>query len=128
MGIKTKFEDIDKIAIEIAKIKNVRAVYLFGSYALGKQNALSDIDLCIVGNLTTKEKRDAFHSSDNLDISFFNELPIWIKTRIFRDGKPIVIKNEKEIYDLAFTTLREWEDFRPLLNKRVFERFGKCMT
>ena len=120
-------EKIQKIAKEISKVKNVKAVFLFGSYATGKQNAKSDIDLCVLGKLNEKQKNEVLrYSSEKIDISIFDELPIWIKTRVFRDGKPIVNKNEKEVLEIAFRTMHEWEDFRPLIQNRAYRRFGKC--
>jgi len=122
-------EEIQKIAKEISRIKNVKAVFLFGSHATKKQNPNSDIDLCIFGKLTEKEKKDIFRISlEKFDISFFDELPIWIKTRVFKDGKPIFNKDKQNIINIAFKTMHEWEDFKPLMQNRVYRRFGKCMT
>ena len=122
-------EEIQKIAKKMSKIKGVDAVFLFGSYATGKNNALSDIDLCVFGKLSEKAKEEVLRfSSEKLDISLFDELPIWIKTRVFRDGKPLINKNEKKIREMVFRTMHEWEDFKPTLTKLVIERFGKCMT
>lgn len=120
--------EIKEIAKKLSKIKNVKAVFLFGSYALGKGNCNSDIDLCIFGNLNKKEKEEVLkYYSDKFDISIFNELPIWIKTRVFRDGKSIFNKDENSIRRIAFKTMHEWEDFKPLIENRVYRRFGKCM-
>lgn len=120
-------EKIQKIAKEISKIKGVDAVFLFGSYATKKNNALSDIDLCVFGKLSEKSKKEVLRfSSEKLDISLFDELPIWIKTRVFRDGKSLINKNEKKIREITFKTMHELEDFKPTLTKLVIERFGKC--
>jgi uncharacterized protein len=122
-------KEIQKIAEQISKIKNVKAVFLFGSYTTGKQNANSDIDLCVLGDLTEKEKGIVMsYSSEKIDISLFEELPIWIKTRVFRDGKSLVTKDKKGVMNIAFKTMHEWEDFKPLIQQKVYRRFGKCMT
>ncbi len=124
----TKPEEIQKIAESISKIKSVKAVYLFGSYARSNFHALSDIDLCIIGNLNEKEKNSARkYLSDNLDISFFNELPIWIKIRIFREGKPLVLKDVQFISELKIRTLKNYLDFKYIINKHCRETVG-CMT
>ena len=123
--ILTKFEDIAEISKEIGKIKNVKAVYLFGSYATGKAGRLSDIDVCIIGNLTEKEKYKALSAlSDNLDISFFELLPIYIKIRVFKEGKPLVIKDEEFIRRLKLKTLAEYLDFKPAINRFCKETLG----
>lgn len=125
MEIKTKFEDIGKIAKEIAKIKNVKAVYLFGGYAKGAQHSLSDIDICIIGNLSENEKYRALSPlSDNLDIVFFDMLPITIKFRVFKEGKPLVIKDKEWINRTKLKTLAEYLDFKPALNKFCMETLG----
>ncbi len=122
--IFTKVEDIDKIAKEIGRIKNVRAVYLFGSYATGKNFPFSDIDLCIIGNLSQKEKYAALSSlSDNLDISFFEDLPIYIKIRVFREGKPLYIKDKDFINFVKVKTIKKYLDFRKIINRYTKEVF-----
>jgi len=124
--IETKFEDIGKIAEEIAKIKSVKAVYLFGSYATGKNHRFSDIDLCVIGNLSEKEKYKALSPlSDNLDIVFFELLPVYIKIRVFIEGKPLIIKDREAINRLKLRTLSEYLDFKPALNKFCMETL-KC--
>jgi predicted nucleotidyltransferase len=40
--------EIDKIIKEINQFTNANQIYLFGSYAYGKPNEDSDIDLCVV--------------------------------------------------------------------------------
>lgn len=123
--IITKFENIGKIAEEISKIKNVQAVYLFGSYAAGKNHPLSDIDLCVIGNLNEKEKSRAMeYLSDNLDISIFNDLPIFIKIRVFKEGKPLVIKDKEFVDNAKMKTLREYLDFKHIINRYCEEDLG----
>ncbi len=123
--VLTKFEDIPKIAEEIEKIKNVKAVYLFGSYATGKTHPLSDVDICVIGNLTEKEKYKAMNAlSDNLDISIFSELPVSIRFRVFRDGKPLIVKDKEFVRRLMLRTLNEYLDFKPSINKFCMETLG----
>jgi len=108
----TKIEDVPKIAAEIGKIKSVKAVYLFGSHATGKSNELSDIDICIVGDLNEKERLDVLkHSYDNLDISFFEDLPLVIQFRILRDGKPLFAREDAFLRELKLRTIREYLDY-----------------
>lgn len=118
--MKTRFKGINKITKEISNNKNVKAIYLFGSYATGNIKPLSDIDLCIIGNLKEKDKvKIAGYSSDNLDISFFDELPIYIKFRVFKYGKPVLVKDEKYLRLVRLITLKYYRDFRPIIQKRV---------
>ena len=41
-------EDINKVIINIKKIANPKKIYLFGSYAKGKANEYSDIDILVI--------------------------------------------------------------------------------
>lgn len=123
--IITKIENIKSIAMEILKIKNVKAVYLFGSYALEKNTPLSDIDLCILGDLTERDKTKIFEfSSDNLDLSVFNELPTMIKFRVFKEGKTLTIKDKEFVDNLKIKTAREYLDFKHIINRYCEEVLG----
>lgn len=122
--MKTKFENVNKITKEISINKNVKAIYLFGSYATGNIKPLSDIDLCIIGNLKEKDKlKIAGYISDNLDISFFDELPIYIKFRVFKYGKLLIVKDEKFLRLIKLNTLNQYRDFKPIIYKRIKEVF-----
>jgi len=122
MKIVTDFKEINNIAKEIGKIKNVKAVYLFGSYATEKHHALSDIDLCVIGDLTEKEEYKILgYGSDNFDISPFNRLPISIRFRVFKEGKPLLINDKEYIRLLRIKTLRDYLDFKWIINKYIRE-------
>lgn len=123
--ILTKFEDIGKVAREISKIKNVKAVYLFGSYAKNKHGALSDIDLCVIGNLDNREKLEvAGYGSDNLDISLFDELPIYIKFRVLKEGRPLIVKDKRFLNFVKVNTMHEYFDFKiMIIDKHVTKTF-----
>lgn len=110
--ILTNFSDIQKIAADIGKIKGVKAVYLFGSHARGKTHALSDIDVCIIGHLREKGRLDALKwASDNLDISFFDDLPLQIQFRVLKEGKLLVVNDEKNLREIGQVILREYLDY-----------------
>jgi hypothetical protein len=49
----------------------------------------------------------------NLDIQIFQQLPLYVKMRVLRDGKTIFCKNEDSLYDLSFSTIRQFENFKP---------------
>jgi len=99
--------------------KDVLAVILFGSAARGKE--FSDIDLCIVlnkqkSNLSMSEKRLKYLSiaGDRFDIQIFQQLPIYLRSKILGEGKVIFCRNEKRLYELAFSNMKEFEDFKKL--------------
>ncbi len=115
----------DKIIEKMKKIKNVNSIHLFGSQVTGKTTKFSDVDICITGKLRDKEKLNIFKEFSKYDVSFFNELPIWIKIRVFRNGEIIYVKDKHQLYNLLFSTIKEYEDFLPLIKRRVIEKFGK---
>ena len=122
----TPFSDVSRIAAEIGKIKNVIAVYLFGSYARGKIHSLSDIDVCVIMNKPNDKsmKKVLGYSSNNLEISFFQMLPLAVRFRVFREGKPIVINDSNAVDRLKIKTWKDYLDIKPLINRYCMERFG----
>jgi len=111
----------------IKKNKKIMAVYLFGSSVNNKQNPLSDIDICIFGEFNSIEKNEIERNfSEKYDLSFFNELPIWIKIRVLKEGRALYIKNKDEMFRISLNTMKEYEDFKPLIINRIKQRFGKC--
>lgn len=125
--ILTKIKDLKKIVEEISKIKNVKAIYLFGSQSRNNAGPLSDIDICIIGNLTEKEKSKIYNfSSDNLDLSFFRQLPIMIQFRILKEGKELFVKDRNEINELKIKIIRNYIDFKYIINAYCKEELG-CM-
>src|SRR3989338_5698602 len=107
--------------IEIAKKDSeVLAVALFGSHLKGKGR---DIDICIflrkkLTNLEMSKKRLSFLSalSDNFDVNIFQQLPLYIRKRILKEGKILFCKDEDVLYDLAFSTIKEFEFYEKLYN------------
>ena len=113
--------DIDVSTIK--KEKELVAIYLFGSVAENNQNSLSDIDICFIGKFSEKQKKEILrHFPEKYDVSFFDELPIWIKIRVFK-GRALFIKDKNKLYDINFKTLNEYEDFKPIITKMVKRRF-----
>lgn len=112
----------------LIKNKKIVAVYLFGSVAFRDTNNFSDVDICILGNeFGPMEKlRIIGGFPDNYDVSFFEDMPPWIKMRVLR-GIPIIMTNSEDLYSISFKALAEYEDLSHLLNQRVRQRFGKCM-
>ncbi len=119
----TDFADVPKIAAGIGRIKGVKAVYLFGSRANGKSGSLSDIDMCIIGSLNEKDRLKAMgHASDNLDISFFSDLPLIIKFRVLKEGKSLFCRDElfmKELKRAVFLAYLDYSVFANHFYKRV---------
>jgi len=100
--------------------KKIDAVYVFGSFTNEKFNSLSDVDICFLGKFSFKEKAKIVSFFGELfDVSFFNDLPVYIKIRVFREGKRIYSSDIKKVYAYLFNTIREYEDFLPIIKSRV---------
>ena len=123
--------DKEKIISEIERRsdlvgnKKVVAVYLFGSVASGKSGPLSDVDVCVIGSeLGLRDKNEIFKDSlIGWDVSFFDELPIWIKMRVLK-GVPVIVNDRDLLYDVGIETLHEYEDFKPTIAKMIERNFG----
>lgn len=105
--LKNKFKE------EIAKDKEAIAVFVFGSFARGEPNR--DIDLAIVldkkySNIEMSRKRLKYSSilPSKFDVQIFQQLPIYIRKRILKEGKIILSKNEPLLYEIAFATIKEF--------------------
>lgn len=100
----------------IAKDKEVVAVLLFGSHARNEE--YKDIDICVFldkkySNLHMSRKRLEYSSlfSNKYDVHVFQQLPVYIRKRILKDGKIIVCKNEDLLYEIAFATIKEFNTY-----------------
>jgi len=51
-------DQISELADNISKKFNLKKIIVFGSYAYGKPNINSDLDLCIITDLGSKRKID----------------------------------------------------------------------
>lgn len=113
--------------IEIAKKnRKVKAIILFGSYVKKKATPISDIDICIIGDkISDKEKAEIeSFSNEKLQISFFDELPIAIRFRVFKEGKIIFLRDEKFLNSLKAETISRFLDFKPLLERYFNKVYG----
>ena len=112
----------EKLLNKLEKIKGIQAIYLFGRYARGKTGPLSDIDICIIGKLSEKQKlRIRVDFPEKFDVSFFDELPVAIKFRVFKEGKALFARNTEFVNIIKFKTLQEYLDFKPLINRYIKE-------
>ncbi|MBS3079150.1 nucleotidyltransferase domain-containing protein [Candidatus Pacearchaeota archaeon] len=110
---------IENILKKAKEDKKVLAVALFGSKARKEPN--KDIDICIILN----KKHDNLEMSniiisylgiakEKVDLSIFQQLPLYIRMRILKEGKILMVKNESALYDLAFSTIKEFDSYKKL--------------
>ena len=101
------------------KDRDVIAVAVFGSFA--RKESHRDIDVCLflmerMSALEMSRKRLAFlkHSPEKFDIHVFQQLPIYIRHRVLKEGKIIFCSDEDSLYGIASAAVKEYEDFRPI--------------
>lgn len=97
---------------------DVLAVILFGSHARGEATAGSDFDVCLVlasdpgSDLRAGEKRLEYFAEADVDLAVFQQLPLYIRSRVLKEGSVLFVRDEDALYALAIRTARAWEDFR----------------
>jgi uncharacterized protein len=105
----------------VKKDDKVIAVLVFGSYARGEHHR--DIDICIVldkKHAQSEMSRIKLKFSSILptkfDVKIFQQLPIYIRKRILKEGKILSCKNESLLYEIAYQTIKEFAFFEKTYN------------
>jgi uncharacterized protein len=112
-----KTNQIEEVMEAARKDSQVLAVMLFGSRARGTGSRVSDIDLCLVlspksySPLQMSRKKLEYTSRFSADIQVFQQLPLYIRQRVLRDGKVLYCQDEDALYDIAFSVIREYVHF-----------------
>ena len=104
--------------------QDILAVLLFGSTARGEQHAASDLDVCLVlqpgayQQFALTEKRLQYLAAFPLvDVQIFQELPLYIRRRILKEGHVLFCRDDDALYTLALRTVQAFEDFQPLYQR-----------
>ncbi|ETX00884.1 MAG: hypothetical protein ETSY1_09550 [Candidatus Entotheonella factor] len=105
----------------------ILAVMLFGSTARGEQHPDSDVDICLVLEPGTyapevlMDTRLGYLAAFPADIQIFQQLPIYIRQRVLKEGKVLWCRDEDALYDLAWRTVQAFDDFKPLYDRYLDE-------
>ena len=98
-------------------------MFLFGSAARGEEGPRSDVDVCLVlaetvasDALAAARKRLDYLATSDLDVRVFQEVPLYIRHRILKEGQLLFVRDESadSLYGLALRTAREFERFKPI--------------
>ena len=123
----THTNHLKRIVEDVAKDAEILALFLYGSNARAEACEQSDIDLCLVlmpTRYTSKElsqKKLTYLKSFELDIQIFQQLPIYIKKRVIKEGKVLYCKDDDALYDLCFTVIRDFADFEHIYRHYLAE-------
>lgn len=111
------------------KHTEVEVAYIFGSFARGKINPLSDIDIAIIidrEQINEKAYRYGYKAGiladlikllkkNDIDLVILNEANALLKHRVLYFGKLIFVKNEKKRIAFQTDTIDKYNDFKQLM-------------
>jgi len=112
---------IEKFLEEIKKselFSKIEFIVLFGSYLSDYHLDDSDVDVCLYikdneKNLAKFRLKLLKEFPDKLDLQIYQLLPTYIQIEVLK-GKFLYIRNEDRVYEIAYETIEEYEDFYPL--------------
>ena len=110
-------QQVELLLKEAQQDSDVLAVMLFGSVARGESSAQSDVDICLVlypKRWQSEElaRKQWEYLRFDLDIKIFQQLPLYVRRRVLKEGVVLIVKDEDQLYELAFRTAKEFEDFK----------------
>lgn len=108
---------LDSVVERARADPDVLAVLLFGSAARGEPHR--DLDVALV--LPEGSRADTWDkmfdyiavAADVVDLQVFQRLPLYVQSRVLREGKVLFCRDEDALYALAGRVARAFEDFRP---------------
>ena len=112
---------IEKFLEEIKKselFSKIEFIVLFGSYLSDYHLDDSDVDICLYikdneKNLSKICLNLSKEFPDKLDLQIYQLLPTYIQVEVLK-GRFLYIRNENRVYEIAYETIEEYEDFLPL--------------
>ncbi len=109
----------------------VVAVYLFGSSARETRGKRSDVDIAVLTRERNTSRRrsrslveyvqaacDAL-GTDDVDVVLLDRAPITLRHEVFREGKPLLVRDPEALTRFRLESSREYLDTIPL--RRTYE-------
>ena len=118
---------VTKLVNDLKKIKEVRAIILFGSYAHMKQKPLSDIDICILTDRDMSHKINTeiySYAAKKIDISLFWDLSSQIRYAVLKEGKILFNRNKDYLHSATIETMSEYLDFKHIMDRNIARVFN----
>lgn len=110
-------EKLNKLVKAIQSDPEILTVFLFGSGVRGEEQRGSDIDICLVMEpsiytpIQLSLKKLQYLRLFDMDIQIFQQMPLYIKIRIIKEGKILFCADEDKLYQIVFRVLDEFSDF-----------------
>lgn len=134
MLTKSQKQKLEKILSQAKDDEDILAVMLYGSRVreMDEVTPSSDLDICLVlervenGNersertVSPSRKRLDYLSKidpEMVDLQIFQQLPIYVRKRILEEGQLKYCMDKGKLYDLAYRTIQEYENFAPRMNE-----------
>ncbi len=100
------------------------SIYLFGSYARGREKPFSDIDICVIAAKGADRDEILSHSSKKIDISIFHDLPLTMRFRVLKEGQLLFLRDELKMHRIIVATIKSYLDFKPHILRRTERVLG----
>ncbi|MEK7619785.1 MAG: nucleotidyltransferase domain-containing protein [Patescibacteria group bacterium] len=121
---------INELTRALKRIRGIQAAYLFGSQAKQSAGRLSDVDVAILIDrkcssaaqrevvLTAFQTITRILGRNDIDLIELDRAPIILRYAATVHGRPLFVKPGQDTCRLPFRNLRDFEDFRPYLERR----------
>ena len=119
--------DLERLLVRARADGEILAVILFGSAARGETTSASDVDVCLILRDPSRDRRRLtqvrldYASECDLDVQVFQLLPLFVRSRVLKEGKVLFARDEDALYGLAARTARAFEAFKPVYRAYLAE-------
>ena len=99
---------------ETFEFHRVKFIILYGSQTNGKASKMSDYDFAIYYEGDKKERFEFLIKTNfnkKFDVKLFQDLPLFIRKNVLK-GKLIYAEDISFTYDVAYETIKEFENFK----------------
>lgn len=111
---------VKKIKVYLEKLDNISAAFIYGSFASHVERPASDIDIAILlyeGTLSFQKKNNIILDLNDLTgrevdcVEIDKSFPV-LQMQIFKNGKLLFCKDEKQLRDLQVEVIRNYLDLK----------------
>jgi uncharacterized protein len=67
---------------------------------------------CLGRAPSLSRKRLEYLAQVDLDVQIFQALPLYIRSRVLKEGRVLFVRNEDLLYEIAFCSAQAFEDFK----------------